>query len=383
MINIEKFNNAGAKTSIRKAKIQWIVIHYTAGVSSVKGKALANANMFKSSNRQASADFIVDDETIVQYNNDISGRYTWAVGDPINKYPNTSLSGIYHNQCNNSNSISIEMCSSKINAYSMSVYDDDWYITDSVINNTRDLVKYLMQQYNIDIDHVIMHHHVTGKWCPQPWVKNEQSLKLWDAFKESLITPTIKPLIANGIYVLSNDNNGVTAGLVTNKDELHNKDIEYRWVACEDDGTPDWFEISPWTKNNEWLNWKPGKYGNYVIVGYARIVGEETTTESAVGVKYHPYIKGICQQPKDDGTTLIGIESYDNQNYQYEISILDCTLLAKGEDAWIYSTQKCFSNTNAIWASANIDYGYYWTLFAMYDKYGNKIDEQCYGFANV
>ena len=384
MIKITKFNNPGnRKTDKRTKQIQWIVVHYTAGFSSTPGNAMNQASGAYSGSRAASADYYVDDANIVQFNNNIKTRCCWSVGG--GKYPtlNTSLAAQYYNQCTNSNSISVEMCCSKTNRYSQSVTDNDWYITDAVISNTRELVKYLMNEYKIDINHVIMHHQVTGKWCPQPWVKNEQSLKLWYSFKESLIEKETKPLTASGVYVMSNDNNGVVAGLVSNKDKYSGKDIEYRWVACEDDGTPDWFEISPWIKNNEWLNWKPEKYGNYVIVGYARISGEEKTTEGATGVKYHPYIKGTCQIPKDDGSTLVGIESYDNNNYKYEIAILDCTLLAQGKDAWIYNSGKCKSNSNALWINVDIDYGYYWTLFSIYDVNDNLIDQECYGFANV
>lgn len=55
------------------------------------------------------------------------------------------------------------MCSRKKNTKSLRVTDDDWYLTDATANNTVELVKYLMITYNIPIDHVIMHHEVTGK----------------------------------------------------------------------------------------------------------------------------------------------------------------------------------------------------------------------------
>ena len=162
--------------------IKWIVLHYTAGTSSTKGAAQNIANYFSKTTNQASADFIVDDAEIVQYNPDPKQRYCWAVGGA--KYPNKSntLAAKYYGQCKNDNSISIEMCSRKTNTATLNASDDDWYITDATVNNAVKLTKYLMKLYNIDINHVIMHNMVTGKWCPQPWSKNENALSLWNGF---------------------------------------------------------------------------------------------------------------------------------------------------------------------------------------------------------
>ena len=47
-----------------------------------------------------------------------------------------------------------------------------------------------MKDYNIDINHVIRHYDVTGKICPNPYVKNNK-LKTswtWDEFKNKLIS---------------------------------------------------------------------------------------------------------------------------------------------------------------------------------------------------
>lgn len=172
-------HNTSAKS---KRKIEFIVLHYTAGTSSAKGKAVAVANGFATSSREASADFIVDDFDIVQYNGNIENRYTWAVGGSKSSNATTSLGGKFYKVCTNANSISIEMCSNKKNTKSLSVTDDDWYLTEATINNAIELTKYLMKQYNIDIDHVIMHHMVTGKICPQPWCKNENALVSWKGF---------------------------------------------------------------------------------------------------------------------------------------------------------------------------------------------------------
>lgn len=168
--------------------IEWIVVHYTAGTTSTRGAAQNTAHYFSTTTNQASADFIVDDETIVQYNPDPKNYYCWSVGG--NRYSNrtTSLSGQYYGQCKNMNSISIEMCSRKTNTSSLASTDDDWYITKETQNMAIQLITYLLQTYNIDKDHIIMHHQVTGKLCPQPWTKNEQALVGWRTFLSSVKT---------------------------------------------------------------------------------------------------------------------------------------------------------------------------------------------------
>ena len=98
-------------------------------------------------------------------------------------------------------------------------------------------------------------------------------------------------------------------------------------------------------------------------------------------------IKGICQMPYPGGDGyLIGIETFENPNnqYRYEMLILDCSLLRDGKDAWIYTTNKCGAyNSNCLWTIWQPEYGYFWTLFRVYDIKGNLVDEKCYGFANA
>lgn len=168
-------------------KIEWITIHYTAGTLSNSGKARAVANGFANNGREASADYVVDDDNIYLCNRDIKNQYTWSVGG--NKYPSKSCSesAKYYGKCTNANSISIEMCSSKRNRSSLLATDTDWYFTDKVISLAVQLVAELMQEYNIDIDHVIMHSGVTGKICPNPFCVNEGALKNWREFKNKVI----------------------------------------------------------------------------------------------------------------------------------------------------------------------------------------------------
>lgn len=181
-ITIVKKTSTNHTTKKANRAIKWIVLHYTAGVKSEPGHAEAVANGFATSNRDASADFICDDGEIVQYNPDLKNYYCWSVGGSKYTSMTTSLGGKYYGQCMNNNSISIEMCSRKKDTSTLKVTDDDWYLTEATVNNAVLLTRYLMDKYNIDINHVIMHHMVTGKVCPQPWCKREGALASWYAF---------------------------------------------------------------------------------------------------------------------------------------------------------------------------------------------------------
>lgn len=175
-------------TSKRFSKLGYLFIHYTGGVSSAKGSAISTAKYFAHAPRAASADFIVDDVDIVQYNPDIIGRYCYAVGGKGNpkKYDmSTHLGGKLYGKANNRNSISIEMCSNKKNRKSLSDNDKDWYLTEATINNAAKLAAYLLKKYNIPFSNMRMHHEVSyyGKLCPLPFCQKESDLAKWEDFK--------------------------------------------------------------------------------------------------------------------------------------------------------------------------------------------------------
>ena len=193
-------------------------------------------------------------------------------------------------------------------------------------------------------------------------------------------------LDSSGIYVAANDKDHVFAGMDT-LISYSGEDIEYRWIACNELDKA-WFEVQGWTENNEWVDWYPEKYGNYILVCQARVSGyEDVYVEKSVGIEHHPYIKGRCQMPYtgEGGGYLIGFETYDNPGgeYRYEMLILDCTLLLEGKPAWVYTTGQCFVPESSFWTVWQPLYGYYWTLFRVYDADGNLIDEACFGFQNI
>lgn len=152
-----------ANTSVKYNRpIEYLVIHYTAGGTSRSGTAWNTAYMFAHNTRPASADFIVDDTDIVQYNGDIKNRYTYAVGGKLQGNPG---GGKFYGKCKNYNSISIEICSSNRTGNMKYPNTKDWYFTDAALNNAIKLAQYLMEKYNIPANHLIRHYDVNQKLC--------------------------------------------------------------------------------------------------------------------------------------------------------------------------------------------------------------------------
>ncbi len=148
-------------TKGRKQPIKYIVVHYTANDGDT---ARNNGNYFSQPNRNASAHYFVDENEIIQSVEDTDTA--WHCGAKSYKHP----------KCRNDNSVGIEMCSEK---------DDkgQYYINQATQNRTIRLIKVLMGKYNIPIENVLRHYDVTGKICPEPFVRNQVQ---WLDFKKML-----------------------------------------------------------------------------------------------------------------------------------------------------------------------------------------------------
>ena len=189
-IKIEKHTGYSNTTSLLNRTIDYIVIHYTAGSTSRAGTAKNNAVMFSDPANYASADFIVDDETIVQYNPDIKNRFCWHCGDNKNPY---SMGGKFYGKCTNANSIGIEICSTNPNwTASDQANSKKWSFTEKAVAKAVELTKYLMQTYNIPADRVIRHYDVSGKLCPGiiGWNEDSKDISQWKEFKAKLTNST-------------------------------------------------------------------------------------------------------------------------------------------------------------------------------------------------
>lgn len=184
-ITIKKKTSYANTSSYNNRPLKYIVIHYTAGSSSNAGCAMNTANMFSNPNIGASADFIVDDSTIVQFNPDIRNRYCWHCGD--NKA--YTKGGSYYGKCQNYNSIGIEICSTNPNWKSSDQANSSkWSFTGKAVKQAVELTKYLMEEYNISADCVIRHYDVSGKLCPGiiGWNADSGSESKWKNFKKEI-----------------------------------------------------------------------------------------------------------------------------------------------------------------------------------------------------
>ena len=179
-MNIIECTNTANTTELKNRKIKYIVIHYTAGITSKPGTAKSNAKYFAKETTKASADFIIDDENIVQYNPDIKNRYCWHCGGSKYKTKGGSL----YKVCTSANSIGIEMCSTNSAKKVTNPNDTNWYFTDAVIANCVELTKKLMEEYDINADHVIRHYDINGKLCPGVigWNEDTNNISKWQDF---------------------------------------------------------------------------------------------------------------------------------------------------------------------------------------------------------
>ena len=199
-----RYTSTVSTTAMSNRKIEYIVIHYTAGSSSSSGSAKNQAQAFKNNpEKQTSADYIVDDENIILYNQDIRNRYTWHCGEPKG---DSLQGGSFSGKCKNSNSIGIEICSTNSNWDKNDPPNSKkWSFTDSVINKAVLLTKWLMQQYSIDSTHVIRHYDVSGKLCPGiiGWNAESGSEQAWYDFKNSLVLSNSEknPITSPAAYV--------------------------------------------------------------------------------------------------------------------------------------------------------------------------------------
>ena len=137
---------------------KYINIHYVGAVSSAKN----NADYFYEVYRESSAHYFVDDNEIYQVVED--GDCSWGVG-----------ANIYYNGSRNTISINIEMCCFNNNG----IID----VSEKTVANTIELVKDLMNKYNIPATNVVRHYDVTRKNCPAPFVSNPNR---WVDFKAKL-----------------------------------------------------------------------------------------------------------------------------------------------------------------------------------------------------
>ena len=178
------------KTNYRKGNgkhNKYIVLHYVGAT----GSAEDNCKYFLSNYRGASAHYFVGHNGEV-FQSVLDRDVAWHCGATTYKHP----------YCRNTNSIGIELCCRK--------GANGWYFEEATIKAAKELTKQLMKKYNIPVANVIRHYDVTGKTCPEPFVRDSQA---WDSFKASLTATTA----TTGYLVkITADTLNVRAGAGTN-----------------------------------------------------------------------------------------------------------------------------------------------------------------------
>lgn len=122
-------------------RIKYIVVHDTG--NSRRGAGANNHYLYFNGNkRNASAHYFIDDKVIIQTVED--NNASWHCGDGRGIYGIT-----------NSNSIGIEIC----------INDDSDFKTAQ--ENTLELIRSLMEKYNISKEYVVRHFDASRKICPR------------------------------------------------------------------------------------------------------------------------------------------------------------------------------------------------------------------------
>ena len=176
--DITKENLSEVPRSRGSNKIEFIVVHYL-GVPNADNPNLYGGGYGGHYNikRDGSVYKAADPKTAV----------VWHCGGGLQGSGGHSFHGI----CTNFNSIGIEcgVCYTDTSVKDASGDSDQWYFTTETQESLVYLVSKLMDEYGINFDHVIRHYDVTGKICPNPYVKNNKlrTSWTWEEFKSRLV----------------------------------------------------------------------------------------------------------------------------------------------------------------------------------------------------
>lgn len=167
-----------AKTTRDTKKIEYIVIHFTAGFGDTSS---GNCKYFKNNVTKSSAHYFVDSKEVLQsVPLDHAARH--CGGKKL-----SGNGGSLHGICTNTNSIGVELCNDK--------KDPEYKPTEKTIENALELVRELMKKYSIPLKNVIRHYDVTGKCCPAYWVDTtEWKVCFWSKLvaEEKMAEPKIE-----------------------------------------------------------------------------------------------------------------------------------------------------------------------------------------------
>lgn len=160
-------NYGGTRTA---AQIKYIVIHYTANDGD---RAAGNAAYFQNNVVEASAHYFVDDTTVYRSVPDLT--VAWAVGGARWSDCARTGGGTMYGRITNTNSLSVELCDT--------VKDGTYGASEATLANAAELVRTLMEKYDIPPENVYRHFDVNGKHCPAYMMDGDA----WAAFKARLV----------------------------------------------------------------------------------------------------------------------------------------------------------------------------------------------------
>lgn len=136
----------------RREKPRYIVIHTTGNTNPGADKE-AHFTYWNSGNVGQSADFVVDENGVLQIN-DYTKYYTWHCGDGKGKYGIT-----------NGNSIGVEICVNEGGDF------------EKALTHTVEFIRKLKAETGIE--NVVRHYDASRKLCPAPLSDND-----WEKWKE-------------------------------------------------------------------------------------------------------------------------------------------------------------------------------------------------------
>lgn len=144
--------------SKRKGTIKYIVVHDT-GNRGTNAGAVSHYKYFNGGDRRSSAHYFVDDSNIIECV-EVS-LVSWHCGDGRGKYGIT-----------NDNSIGIEICINPESNYHMA------------LAQAREIIRFLMNTYNIKKEYVVRHYDASRKLCPASMSSNDW--EIWKSFYTSI-----------------------------------------------------------------------------------------------------------------------------------------------------------------------------------------------------
>lgn len=236
-------SNYYSATKRKLQSIQYLVFHYTGNDCDTDE---ANANYFTSPNRNASAHYFIDDDSVTC---SVGDNYTaWSVGGGLQDKGSiySSKGAKYYGKCTNANSISIELCDT--------TKDGKHTVSKRTRKNAIQFTAKKMLELDININHVIRHFDVTGKLCPIYFVTDEKD---WEKFKQELQTElhrlnTNAKITANcRFYKEMNDWNGYYNSLIKGDKIKVINDIGNGWSAVSHNGTKGYIKNSCISRNNK------------------------------------------------------------------------------------------------------------------------------------